>query len=38
MMEEWRKSLDVGGYAGALLTELSKESFDRVNHEMLIAK
>ena len=34
MIEKWRKFLDTGGHAGALLTHLSKA----LDHELLIAK
>ena len=37
MIEKWRKSLDKGGYAGALLSNLSK-AFDSIDHELSIAK
>ena len=37
MIEKWRKSLDTGGHAGALLTDLSK-TFECMDHELLIAK
>ena len=37
MLEKWRKALDNGKLAGALLTDLSK-AFDCLNHELLIAK
>ena len=30
MIENWRKSLDIGGHAGAILTDLSKY----INHEL----
>ena len=37
MLEKWRKALDNGKLAGALLTDLSK-AFDCLNHELMIAK
>ena len=37
MIEKWHKFLDIGGHAGALLTDLSK-SFDCIDHELFIAK
>ena len=37
MIEQWRQSLDNGGHAGALLTDLSK-AFDCIDHDLLIAK
>ena len=36
MIEKWRKFLDIGGHAGALLTDFSK-AFDCIDHELLIA-
>ena len=37
MKEKWRRSVDGGCQAGALLTDLSKV-FDCIDHELLIAK
>ena len=37
MIEKWRQSLDSGGQATAVLTNLSK-AFDCTDHELLIAK
>ena len=37
MLECWKKAIDKGKLAGALLTDLSK-AFDCINYELLIAK
>ena len=37
MIEKWQRSVDEGGQAGALLTDLFK-AFDCIDHELLIAK
>ena len=37
MLEKWRLSLDKKGFAGVLLTDLSK-AFDSLSHDLLIAK
>ena len=37
LIEMWRKGLDEGKVAGAILTDLSK-AFDRISHYLLIAK
>ena len=37
MISKWKKAVDNGKVAGALLTDLSK-AFDCLNHELLIAK
>ena len=37
MIEKWQRSVDGGGQAGALLTDLSK-AFDCIDHELLIAR
>ena len=36
-VEKWKKFLDNHGYAGVIITDLSK-AFDTLNHELLIAK
>ena len=37
LIEKWKKILDSQGYAGAIITDLSK-AFDTINHELLLAK
>ena len=37
MIEKWRKSLDTGGYADALLT-VSSKTLDYIDHQLLISK
>ena len=37
MLETWKKALDKKGFAGAILTDLSK-AFDCLNHDLLISK
>ena len=37
LIEKWKTSLDIKGYAGAVLMDLSK-SFDCLNHDLLIAQ
>ena len=37
MIEKWRQSLDSGGQAAAVLTDVSK-TFDCIDHELLIGK
>ena len=37
LIENWKTSLDQGGYAGSLLMDLSK-AFDTLNHDLLLAK
>ena len=34
MLEKWRKTLDIKGYAGAILMGISK-AFDTMSHELL---
>ena len=37
LIENFKETLDKGGYAGAMLMDLSK-AFDTINHDLLIAK
>ena len=37
LLEKWRKCIDSKGYAGVLLTDLSK-AFDCIRHDLFIAK
>ena len=37
LIEKWKKSIDEHGYAGAIITDLSK-AFDTINHELMVAK
>ena len=37
LIEKWKKILNSHGYAGAIITDLSK-AFDTNNHELLLAK
>ena len=37
MVEKWKRSIDEKGYAGALLSDLSK-AFDCLDHELMLAK
>ena len=37
MIEKWRKTLDMGGETGAVLTDISK-AFDCIDRNLLIAK
>ena len=37
MLQKWRETLDIKGYTGAILMDLSK-ALDTINHELLLAK